>query len=247
MSGNEQDRQVKTETEIDGNLEGEQYSIKIKGVAKRNGLTTFLCGVVALFLAIMLLVLLPDSLYLIGIFALSASIVTMLIGWFKVREPVHSIELTKTHILYQHRHGKWALEWANIQRVDVPKVSEGVQQVNLDMVGIKIKQYEPLLTSISPRLATNLLLEQRPLLLQNNQCVGGGCYSNTLIENDTYKTSEGKIIKGIPAMLANRMTKLRAGLGYDVFISVGELDRSSEEFVSLLRECLASVNRPTSD
>ncbi|MFA3791788.1 DUF2982 domain-containing protein [Aliiglaciecola sp. SL4] len=245
MSGNEQAEQQKAK--LDGNVEGEQYSIKIKGVAKRNGLTTFLCGVAALFLAIMLLAYLPNSLYLIGVLALSASIVTMLIGWFKVREPVHSIELTKTHILYHHRHGKWTLEWSNIQRVDVPKVSQGVEQIHLGMVGIKIKQYEPLLKSISPRLATNLLLEQRPLLLQNNQCVGGGCYSNTLIENDTYKTSEGKTIKGIPAMLANRMSKLRAGLGFDIFISVSELDRSSDEFVGLLRECLESVNRPPID
>ncbi|MDO6709621.1 DUF2982 domain-containing protein [Aliiglaciecola sp. 2_MG-2023] len=240
MSGSEKTK--RDITDIEAPFESELHSIKIKGVAKRNGLTTFLIGLVALFGAIMLLAFLPHSLYLVGVFALSASIVTMLIGWFKVREPVHSIELTKTHILYHHRHGKWSLEWSNIQRIDVPKVSHGLEQINLGMVGIKIKQYEPLLSSISPRLATNLLLEQRPLLLQNNQCVGGGCYSNTLIENDTFKTPEGKIIKGIPAMLANRMTKLRAGLGFDVFISVGELDRSSEDFVVLLRDCLSSVN-----
>lgn len=240
MSGNEQ---LKNEgVEVRPDSDADETSIKIKALAKRNGLTTFMIGLIAFAVAVILLVILPQSLYLIGVFALSASIVTMLIGWFKVREPLHSVELTKTHILYQHRHGQWSLEWSNVQRIDVPRISQGLEQIDLGMVGIKIKHYAPLLRSISPRLAANLLLEQRPLLLQNNQCTTGGCYSDTLIENDTFKTPEGEIIRGIPAMLGNRMGKLRAGLGYDIFISVGELDRTSDEFVELLRACHSSVN-----
>ena len=44
-------------------------------------------------------------------------------------------------------------------------------------------------------------------------------------------------------MLANRMTKLRAGLGYDLYISVSELDRSTDEFVDLLKQCELQVNQ----
>ena len=221
----------------------EAPSIKIKAAAKRNGLTTLMIGCAVLLIAIALLNVIPTSFYLIGMFALSGGIVTILIGWFKIREPLHSVELTKTHIMYQHRHGSWQLDWENIQRIDVPRVSQGIEQKPLGLVGIKIKHYEPLLASISPRLATNLLLEQRPLLLQNNACATGGCYNNDLIEDDSYKTNDGKFIRGIPAMLANRMTKLRAGLGYDLYISVSELDRSTDEFVDLLKQCQLQVNQ----
>ncbi|WJG09992.1 DUF2982 domain-containing protein [Aliiglaciecola sp. LCG003] len=233
MSGNERQLEIEKDTA--------SQSIKIRAVAKRNGLSTLIFGLLALMLSILLLALLPKSIYLLGIFALSASIVTMLIGWFKIREPQHSLELTKSHIHYHHRHGKWSVTWDNIQRIDVPKVTTGLDVLPLAMVGIKLRDYEPLLQVISPRLATNLLLEQRALLLQNNQCANGGCYNTDLIENDSYKTANGKVLKGIPAMLANRMSKLRAALGFDLFISMGELDRSSEEFVELLRQCQAQV------
>ena len=45
------------------------------------------------------------------------------------------------------------------------------------------------------------------------------------------------MLTGTQAMLANRMTKLRERLGYDLYINVSELDRSEQEFVRLLREC----------
>lgn len=224
-------------------IDAESASIKIKATAKRNGLTTLFVGIGVLLFAIILLNLIPKNFYLFGMFALSGGIVTLLIGWFKVREPQHSIELTKTHIHYRHRHGSWQLAWENVQRIDVPRVSQGIQQTSLGLVGIKIKHYEPLLESISPRLATNLLLEQRPLLLQNTGCAAGGCYNNDLIEDDSFKTQNGLFIKGIPAMLANRMTKLRASLGFDLYISMSELDRSTDEFVALLKQCQLQVSQ----
>lgn len=233
MSGNENETNTAEATQTE--------SIKIRAASKRNGFTTFLVGVGVLVVAILLLMWLPQSVYLIGIFTLSGAIVTLLIGWFKMREPPHSIELTKRFIHYQHRHGKWQLDWTNVQRIDVPKVSQGIEQKPLSMVGIKIKDYRPLLESISPRLATNLLLEQRALLLHNTGCATGGCYNNDLIEDDRFKMPDGNIIKGIPAMLANRMSKLRISLGFDLFISVAELDRSSDEFVALLKQCHINV------
>ena len=66
-------------------------TILIKSTAKRNGLTTLIIGAVALLISSSLLVLLPDWLFLVGIFMVSGSIVTLLIGWFKVREPEHSL------------------------------------------------------------------------------------------------------------------------------------------------------------
>lgn len=216
--------------------------ILIRATSKRNGFTTVIAGFVALIVASILISVLPRSLFLIGVFALSAGIVTVLIGWFKVREPEHSIEISKSQICYKHRHGTWRLDWQNIQRIDIPRITSGLEHKPLELVGIKLKDYQPLLASISPRLATNLLLEQRPLLLQNNQCATGGCYTADLIEDDKFKLPDGSLVTGIPAMLANRMGKLRASLGYDLYISAAELDRSTEDFVSLLRNCQSQVS-----
>ena len=228
---------MNSESATDSNTE----VILIRANAKRNGLTTLVAGLIALGLSCILISILPQSLFLIGVFALSGGIDTLLIGWFKIREPEHSIELSKDQICYKHRHGMWCVDWQNIQRVDIPKITSGLEQKTLEMVGIKLKDYQPLLANISPRLATNLLMEQRPLMLQSNQCATGGCYSADLIEDDRFKMPNGIMVTGIPAMLANRMSKLRATLGFDLYISASELDRSTEEFVSLLRKCQSQV------
>jgi hypothetical protein len=211
--------------------------IQIRATSKRNGLTSIMIGSGVLVVASILLMFLPKHLYLIGIFGVSAAIVTLLIGWFKIREPNYSLELSRSSICYRHRNGSWTVDWDNVLRVDTPKISSGLEQKTLSMVGIKLKDYTPLLANISPRLATNMLLEQRPLLLQSNSCSSGNCYNATLIEDDHYTLPDGSTIKGIPAMLGNRMRKLRESLGYDLFISAAELDREAEDFVELLRQC----------
>jgi hypothetical protein len=217
--------------------------IEIRADAKRNGFTTFLFGLAGLVLSLSLAALLPTQFQIGAIFLISASIVAMVIGWFKIREPNYSIQLSKQSIYYQHRHGSWALDWDNVHRVGIPKVHNGLEHKPLAMVGIRLKNYAPLLHSISPRLATNLLMEQRPLLLQNkDDCASGTCYSQSLIESDNFKDKEGKNYKGIVAMLANRMTTLRSQLGYDLFISSGELDRTTEDFVALMNNCIEQIN-----
>lgn len=215
--------------------------IFIRATSKRNGLTSILIGVAGLALASALLSILPKSAFLAGIFLLSASLVALLIGWFKLREPEHSLELTKQEILYRHRHGSWHLDWDNVQRIDTPKIAKGLEQAELGMVGIKLKDYRPVLDSISPRLVTNLLLEQRPLLLQSATCTSGTCYSADMLEDDKFKFADGTVITGIKAMMANRMKKLRELLGYDLYISAAELDRSADDFVGLLKRCQSQV------
>lgn len=215
--------------------------IQIRATAKRNGITSLLIGVVGLLLAMGLFTILPSDFVIVGIFAVSAALVAMLIGWFKIREPVHSVELSREKMTYHHRRGHWHVTWDNIQRIDTPRVSEGLDQIALGMVGIKLKEYKPLLMSISPRLATNLLLEQRALLLQSANCNTGTCYSANLLEDDKHRLPDGTILRGVQAMLANRMKKLRENLGFDLYIAVSELDREPDEFVTLLRQCQQQV------
>ena len=221
--------------------------IQIRAVAKRNVFSSILLGVLGLIVSFVVIAWLPEHLYLFGIFLTSASLVALLIGWFKFREPLHSVELSPEYICYINRHGKWQLGWDNIQRVDVPRVQKGLEHNDLAMVGIKIKDYGLLLSSISPRLMSNILMEQRPLLLHNpgDKNASGTSYSEALLERDHYKGSDGVVLKGMQAMMANRMVKLREQLGYDLFIAGAELYRSEEEFVQLLRQCHAHATKQT--
>tara|TARA_R110002153_G_scaffold202088_1_gene355269 strand:- start:8850 stop:9536 length:687 start_codon:yes stop_codon:yes gene_type:complete len=222
-----------------------QDIIEIRSQAKRNVIASVLVGLVGLCLASITFSVLPKSLYLIGIFLTSASLVALLIAWVKYREPQFSFLLSRTAILYNHRNGQWQLDWHNIQRIDVPKVTHGIELKSLDMVAIKIKDYSVFLETVSPRLMSNILMEQRPLLFHDmppsKDCATGSCHSDDMLEHDYFKDSKGIEYKGIQAMFANRMTKLRARLGYDVFVAGSELDRPEQEFVDLLRQCQQRV------
>lgn len=222
-----------------------QDIIEIRSQAKRNVIVSVLFGLGGLCLASIFLLVLPKSFYLIGIFLVSASLVALLIAWVKYREPPFSFLLSKTFMLYQHRYGQWQLDWHNIQRMDVPRISSDLSHKSLDMIAIKIKDYSAFLDNISPRLMTNILMEQRPLLFQqvgtSKECASGSCYSDDLLENDYFKDINGQEYRGIQAMFANRMAKLRARLGYDIFVAGSELDRPEKDFIALLRQCHQQV------
>ncbi|MCW8109763.1 DUF2982 domain-containing protein [Alteromonas ponticola] len=217
----------------------EQDVINIKANSKRNGLVTILLGGGGLGLSVLWLSFMPDALFLAGIFLTSAAIVTLLIGWFKLREPEFSLAITRAEVRYFHRLGKWQLNWDNVQRVDCPRIRRGIEHQELEAVGFKLKDYAPFLRDISPRLATHILMEQRPLLMQqdDDNCQTGMCYGNEMFDDKPVMLANGEQLTGVKAMLANRMSQLRARLGFDVYISTADLDRSAAEFVTFLKQC----------
>ncbi len=236
--------QSSQETHDDGQAAAED-AIWIRATAKRNGLTSVILGIAMLLLAILMFKLLPAQFSLLAIFTTSAGIVALLIGWFKIREPAHSMKITRDQVDYRHRKGNWCLQWQNVQRIDIPKISHGLEHKALSLVGIKVKDYDQILDSVSPRLMSFMLMEQRPLLLQSQDknCASGTCYGDDLLEEDSYKSESGRTYKGIQAMFGNRMAKLRTRLGFDLFINSAELDRTPDEFVELLRACHQDVLR----
>ncbi len=227
----------------------EQQVIHIRAAAKRNGITSLVIGVAKIVLAILALTLFPKYLFLASIFLMSAGFVAVLVGWFKLREPEHSLALTPESIRFNHKRGFWQLRWDNIQRMACPRVRHGMEHIELDYIGFRLKQYAPFVHNVSPRLATHLLMEQRALLLQeDSDCATGSCYNQDFLDDDKYHLEDGEVVTGVKAMLANRMARLRNILGYDIFIAASELDRSPSEFVALLQQCqvaaVQSDNRP---
>ncbi|WP_100658002.1 DUF2982 domain-containing protein [Alteromonas flava] len=226
-------------------MSGNDPIIHIRAQSKRNGITTTLIGCALIVAGFTILSLFREYLFLAGVFVASAGIVGVIMGWFKIREPDFSLEISAAGIRYNHRNGQWLVSWDNIQRIDAPRVTRGLNSHDLEMVGIRLRDPASVINAISPRLATNILMEQRPLLLQNPEanCATGSCGSADLLEDDTFKLDSGEVLRGIKAMLAHRMRKLRDRLGYDLYIAAAELDRPVAEFVVLLRSCQEQISQ----
>lgn len=223
------------------NLQSE--AIFIRSAAATNGITTILVGLVVALVGSLIIIALPKLFFLVGILFLSGSIIAFVMGFYKLREPKYSLEITKEAIVYHHRKGKWRISWDNIQRIDVPKVHKGLEHIDLEMVGFRLRDPERFLNEISLRLITHLLMEQKPLVTQviTSDCNSGQCHGDDIINDVKFKCADGTLITGVSAMFANRMLKLQQGLGYDIYLSVNDLDRDGHSFVRLLRDCQESL------
>ena len=218
-------------------------SIFIRAASTHNGLTSILIGSGLILLGAFVCIVLPQILFVPGVFIISGGIVGLIIGWFKLKEPKYSLELSREYLIYYHRRGKWRISWDNIQRIDVPRITKGIEQVELEMIGFRLRDPDIFLDEISPRLITYLLMEQRPLTMQNldSNCATGQCYGSDMIDDEKFVRNDGTNIRGVLAMFGHRMKKLRQQLGYDIFISSNEIDRDVNKFISLLKDCQATA------
>lgn len=225
----------------------ENNIIYIRSSSATNGLTTILIGFGFLLVGITCIAVLPELFFLVGVLMMCASVIAFVMGFFKVKEPKVSLSISKQTIVYHHRKGQWKIQWDNIQRFDVPRIHRGLEHVELEMIGIRLREPEQFLDDISPRLVTHLLMEQRPLVAQaeKSECVSGRCYGDDLVEDQKFKRKDGRLVNGVTAMLANRMRRLQSGLGYDVYISANELDRTPQQFIAFLHECRESLRYQT--
>lgn len=215
----------------------------IKAQSKSNGLTTSIFGGSLLLIGFIMLKVLPSELSITGFVIVSIGIIASIMGYYKIKEPDYSMTIDEKGILYQHRHGQWFIDWANVQRIDVPKANLGLELIDLHLVGIKLKTYPKFLQTVSQRLMTNMLMEQRPLLMHNNDdgCATGFCAGEDLVSNGKIKLVDGTVLTGVKAMFVQRMELLRKRLGFDIYINESELDRSPKDFVALLRACQNDV------
>ena len=203
---------------------------------KRNGLTFALAGATGLLISFVLFIqyssLFPFSLLLFG-----ASSVSVLLGAAKLNEPLISLELNEKGLTYFHRRGQVAIEWLNLQRIDNVRVTQNMELIELPYIGFKVKKMNPVLDSISPRLATGLLTEQRPLLMT------AATHDEDLHSLEQYLSAEfspfvshGERYRGVLAMFGRRSETLAENLGFHLYVSHDALDRDSKEMLTLLRE-----------
>lgn len=192
--------------------------------SKRNGVTLSLisallfCGALAIFLF-------AKTLFGLGLVLFALGAVGLILGYAKVSQPPVSIRGDESGLYYFHRRGEYALCWDNIARIDVPRVSQGLDSLDLPFIGIKLKRINPLLDVISPRLATGLLTEQRPLLMTAAaQDEALETLETQLGAEFTPLITEGERYRGVLAMFGHRTLILDKHLGYHLFIPADALD-----------------------
>jgi len=216
----------------------------IKPLVRRNGLTLIWSGMLITMLMFLLLWLFMEGPVLPAYLLLLSGLMMTFIGWLKLNEPPISLSLCQHYLHYHHRYGGWALKWHNIQRIDQPRVHVGWDLHPLPYIGFKIRRYDEFLALITPRLAVHLLTEQRPVLLQalqseqpHDQPVRGSDPLQGIdsLEESEFCSPEGLRYDGALAMLAQRMTRMRHLLGYDLLIPINSLDRDPDAFLKLLR------------
>lgn len=210
--------------------------MNIHPLSKRNGITLTIIGVIALIFGISLFLWNADN-FAIGLLSFSIGAVLTLLGAAKQLEPDITLSLNQQGLSYFHRRGQVQVDWDNIQRIDIPKVIHHGQWITLPYVGIKVKSINKILDVISPRLATGLLTEQRPLLMT------ASAQDDDIATLETYLGAEftplvvnDERYRGVLAMFGHRSLMLDKYLGYHLFISFDSLDREGEDFVRLLKD-----------
>lgn len=210
--------------------------INIKAKANQHSLFLMFLAVVVFIITLIVSQYYWRSNRLVFIFIYLLTLVIMFIGLLKRFEPRVSFKLTPQHIQYNHRHGKWTINWQQIQKINTVKEVVGLTTVDLPYVGIQLKSIDALAEQISPRLANRLIHEQRPLLgfsIKQNLL----SLEETQLNFNPFTLKSGKIIKGPLAAFLHHCQILHKGLGYHLYIEESSTDRDLDEFCQLLKQC----------
>lgn len=217
-----------------------QFNVTPK--AKRNALT--FCGIALLILALTVFIHLARSSVPTGLTVVlgATAAIFMLLGLGKLIEPPVSLVITPEHIQFLHRRGRWQVDWDNIIRFDIPRVNRLLELEDAPFLGFRLHDVDPVLQSISPRLASALLFEQRQLLTLGlrHEHPERTDYDQYFDIPDRYVSPSGTVYKGLIASFGLRMEHLRELLGYDLYVSENALDREIYEFKAHLQKLQAT-------
>ncbi|MFT5808126.1 MAG: hypothetical protein ACI9LG_002427 [Moritella dasanensis] len=208
----------------------------IRPIAKRNGMTVTIVAAVLIFSSIIALLSIANnnSLYF-PLFAgsLVVGFILLLVGIVKINDVDYRFSLTNEGIHYFTSRGGFTILWQDIQRIDIPRINDGLALKDLPYIGIRLNQRENLINSASLPTLSHMLLEQRALIMLTdpNSTLYGNA-DNMLYPN--VKVTHN--YKGLQAMFINRMHYLHDTLGYDIYFPEDDLDRPPAEFVTLLRQ-----------
>ncbi|MCD9501002.1 DUF2982 domain-containing protein [Photobacterium phosphoreum] len=160
-----------------------------------------------------------------------------------INTPCISFTLTFMHCQYHSRYGGWTTTWHNIAHIGHATLGSQGWHSSLPWIGIRLKNYDDFIRNICPRVASRILLEQRILLIMALKSNPDSPHQleDMLFDDSPFTTQNGEQIRGLQAMLANRMRYNRALLGFDFFIADDVIDRPIADFIGLLRRYKAAA------
>ncbi|MBE0363166.1 hypothetical protein PULV_a0807 [Pseudoalteromonas ulvae UL12] len=210
--------------------------LTIRATTNQHGFETLLVSAIGLFILMLTIQLKPGSILLAEIFLVSACLVGLLVGYFKLAEPRFSLIFYPEALIFIHKYGSWQVSRKNIAQVGVPSLTQDFESKMLSCVAIRLCEYGHFLNELAPRLSGKILIEQRhfvreALMVKAQEMDDLESY---LIEESLFIAADGAKYCGLIAMFANRMINLRQLIGYDLLIPLNMLDRAPEEFVYLL-------------
>lgn len=216
-------------------MTAQEPKIEIKAQAKHNAYTLILIGAFSLVFLLLIAAQFWQQTKLVLTLLVVICLIMIFIGIVKKIEPPKSFTLVPQYIKYHHKYGTWQLPWTSIANISVISETVGIERITLPYVGIRLHDIENIIERITPRLASRLIHEQRPLVyfcIQQQLAT-----TEELIINFSPFKIKGKRITGPKAAFLHQTTILKRALGYHLFIPRSALDRDCTDFVSLLKQC----------
>lgn len=155
-----------------------------------------------------------------------------------------SLSLTDYHLQHHSNKGGWCLSWDNIEMLGLPFIRSNDIDHELDLIGVKIKNYSPFLNSICLKEANKLIIKNRRILylIIRAYDLGNENIAQILYDDTPYRDDNNQVITGSLALLANQMAVLRKYIHYDILISGDDFDKNCAEVLGLLRQGKASAS-----
>ena len=202
----------------------------------------FIAGIAGFVVATFIGVIFPTVAPPVVAILLIGACIMMLVGYKYSQGPELSFTLTFMHIQFHSHYGGWLARWKNIDSIAQASIAKDGWHQPVPWVGVRLKDYEEFIDAICPRVATKLLIDQRILLIMAHKGIDNPPYEieDIMFDDHHYTTMTGHTLKGLQAMLANRMHYNRELIGYDFFISEDFLDRPAADFAGLARRYLAA-------
>lgn len=205
----------------------------IKSAARRNKLFSVLLGLLFCGISFIVASWWP-SYQLHVVLGYLVGILLIFIGVLKYFEPRNSLFLTDLQLTYFHRYGQWTIDWHDIVLVMQPSFEYGLERRDIPYLGIKLRDISGVINSVSPRLASRQIHEQRDILVL-------ACQQKMItVEQATLNFAKFKyddrLIDGPKAAWLHQMVVLRQAYGCDLYIPINSFVQQPEQLVVLFKQ-----------
>ncbi len=207
-------------------------------------LAWFAFGILAL-LAIALITVKVSPSWLVSV--LSVSTLTLAFFYWQIaRKPAICMTLTYMHLTLHHPSGGWSSRWKDMRKIEQLQLEKEGWYEPIPWVSIQLYSFDHLLKSISPRLVSRLLNEQKVLLMMAYRRGKRGSVDieDMLFDDTPYTDQAGTKYTGLLAIFANRLRYNKEILGGELLIPEEMLGMPCDEFVGLARRYLAAASAP---